>query len=269
MNPILFEIGIIQVYWYSALILAAFLIALFIATKEGKRLNVRSDFIFNMAFWTIIVGIIGARLYYVLFHWDFYGNNLSEIYKIWNGGLAIHGGLIAGFLMILFYTRKYKVKTFKITDIVVVSLLLAQAIGRWGNLFNSEALGSATTLERLQAQRIPEFIINGMYIDGVYYTPTFLYESLWCLLGFVIFIIYRRYKYIKIGQLTALYLIWYGAGRFFIEISRTDSLMLGGFKAAQVISFVMVVVGMLAFMILSRKGKFEYLYNEKESEIRM
>ncbi len=271
MNPILLDLNFITIKWYSVLILLGTLIGIFLMLTEAKKFKITSDFIFNLSFWTIISAFIGARIYYVAFNWSYYSNNLLEILKIWEGGLAIHGGIIAGFITILLYTKKYKVRTFKFTDMIVPSLLIGQAIGRWGNFFNGEAHGAMTTLEALQKLRIPEFIINGMYIGGSYYQPTFFYESLWCLLGFIILLIIRRLKYIKVGQLTSIYLMWYSVGRFFIEATRTDSLMLGSFKMAQVISVVLFVLGLILFIIMSQKGsKLDNLYGEigNEEDIR-
>jgi phosphatidylglycerol:prolipoprotein diacylglycerol transferase len=143
--------------------------------------------------------------------------------------------------------------------------LLAQAIGRWGNFFNSEAHGVATTLEHLKSLHIPNFIINGMKIEGVYYTPTFLYESLACFLLFIVFIFIRRGTYRKVGTMTALYLIGYGMIRFFIEISRTDALMLYGFKVAQIASITMIIIGIVLLIKNSKKGRFEDLYNDRNN----
>ena len=268
MNPVLVTIGPLEIKWYSVLILLGVIIGISMLIKEGKRFNISKDFLFNLAFWTIIFGIIGARLYYVIFNWSDYSNDLLSIFKIWNGGLAIHGGLIAGFTTIFIYCKKYNANLLKITDMAVVPLILAQAIGRWGNFFNSEAHGAVTSLLHLQELHIPNFIIEGMKIGGLYYHPTFFYESLWCLLGFIILLIVRRFKYLKIGQLTCIYLMWYSVGRFFIESLRTDSLMLGGFKVAQILSIVLFIVGIIILMILSRKGKFEDLYNREEQNIR-
>jgi phosphatidylglycerol:prolipoprotein diacylglycerol transferase len=151
-------------------------------------------------------------------------------------------------------------------DIAVPSLIIAQAIGRWGNFFNGEAHGPETTLVNLQNMHLPEFIVDGMNIDGIYYHPTFLYESLWCVLGFLLLILIRRYyKCLKIGQLTSFYLIWYGTGRLFIESLRTDSLMLGSLKVAQIISIFMIIIGLLIFIYLCfnplKKGKY---YNKND-----
>lgn len=264
MNPIAFTIYGYEIRWYSICILVGILLALVLFMREGKRFNIPRDFLFNMAFWVIIVGIICARLYYCLFNIDLYKDHLLDIFKIWEGGLAIHGGIIGGFITLLIYTKKYSMSTFKITDITVVPLLLAQAIGRWGNFFNSEAHGVATTYFKLKELHIPEKIIEGMKINNVYYHPTFLYESLYCFIGFIILLFLRRYRYLKRGQLTCLYMMYYSVGRFFIESLRTDSLMLGGFRVAQLISIALFVVGLIIFMILSRKGRFEDLYNEEQ-----
>ena len=266
MDPVLITIGNFEIKWYSVLILVGVVLAMFLFLREGKKHNYPSDFLFNLFFWVIIFGFIGARAYYVIFNWTEYASNPISILKIWEGGLAIHGGIIAGFLTLVFYCRKYAVRTFKITDMVVPGLILAQAIGRWGNFFNSEAHGGDVLRTTLEAWHIPEFIIDGMYINGVYYHPTFFYESLWCLVGFIILIILRHYKYLKVGGLTCFYLCWYSVGRFFIESLRTDSLMLGPFRVAQLVSIVLFIIGILGLMIQSRKGKFEDLYSEPNHE---
>lgn len=262
MNPVLISIGNFEIRWYAIFILIGVVLSYLLIITEGKKMNIRKDFLSNLIFWTIIFGFVGARLYYVLFNLDYYSLYPSEIIQIWKGGLAIHGAIIFGFITILFYAHKYSARTFKITDISVVPLILAQSIGRWGNFFNSEAHGAATTLETLRKLKTPEFIIKGMNIGGIYYYPTFFYESIWCFIGFITLLFLRRYRYLKVGQLTAFYLIWYGVGRFFIEISRTDALMFYGFKVAQIISILMVITGVITYILLSRKGKFEDLYNE-------
>lgn len=264
MNPVLIDLGIVKIYWYSIMILLGLLIGGYLVLKESKRFKIPEDYITNMFLYTIIFGVLGARLYYVVFNWDYYSQDLISIFKIWEGGLAIHGGLLFGLIFIIYYTKKYKVNTFRMLDIVVVGLLIGQAIGRWGNFFNGEAHGGATTLEFLTSLHLPQFIIDGMNIYGTYYHPTFLYESLWCLLGLILFLIIRRRKYQKIGQLTGLYLIWYGIGRFFIEGMRTDSLMLGNLRMAQIVSIIFVIAGVLIFLARSSGTKFHNLYNDKE-----
>jgi len=268
MNPIIFQVGQFSVRWYSVLILIGVLCGYEIAKREGKRLNFSEDFIFNMMFWTVIFGLIGARIYYVIFNWSIYSSDLLSIFKLWEGGLAIHGGIIAGLIALYFYCNKYNVKVIRMTDIIVVSLILAQAIGRWGNFFNSEAHGAATTLRALEANPfLPEFIIKGMNIGGVYYQPTFYYESVFCLVGFIIMLILRRNKNLKVSQLTAFYLIWYGLVRFVIESMRTDSLMLGAFKMAQIVSILMIIIGIVMIIISLKKKKYDNLYNIKEKKM--
>ena len=267
MNPILFDFKFIQIRWYSIFLLIAFAIGVTLIYREGSRLNVDKNYLFNLTFWAIIFGLLGARFYYVIFNFSEYSDNLLEIFKVWHGGLAIHGGIIAGLLTIIIYTKKYNVDIYKIIDIFVPALLIGQAIGRWGNFFNSEAHGTATTLLTLQKLHLPQFIIDGMNINGVYYQPTFFYESIFCFIGFCLLLFLRRYKYIKNGQVLACYLIWYGVVRFIIEISRTDALMLGGFKVAQLISVVFVIAGIVLFVFKQKKGHFEDLYNEEISEL--
>ncbi len=261
MNPEIFSIGNISVRWYSVLILLGIIVAILLAEREGKKFNLPKDFIFDLAFWVVIFGIVGARLYYVIFNFSLYKNDLLDIFKVWNGGLAIHGGIIAGFITLLIYCKIRKVNPFRMTDIAVPSLIIAQAIGRWGNFFNSEAHGPITTLANLQDLFIPKFIIDGMFIDGVYYHPTFYYESLWCFLGFVVLLLIRKfYKCLKTGQLTCVYLMWYSVGRIFIESLRTDSLMMSDFKVAQLISILLFIIGLVCFIYLCfnklKKGKY-------------
>ena len=265
MDPVLFNIGKIEIRWYSILILVSFFVALFVVTREAKKFGIKSDFIFNMLFWTLVIGVVGASLYYVICDWAYFKDNVSEIFKVWHGGLAIHGGIIAGLITTIVYTKRYNLRTIRYLDFCVVGLIIGQAIGRWGNFFNSEAHGVATSLKHLEALHIPHFIIEGMKIDGVYYTPTFLYESVFCLIGFIILLIVRRNKYTKVGDVTASYLIMYGIIRLFIETSRTDSLMFLGFKIAQLVSIVMILVGIILIAVNRKKGTFEDLYNDKDN----
>ena len=153
----------------------------------------------------------------------------------------------------------------KTLDIIVVGVILAQAIGRWGNFFNSEAYGGITTLKALQNMHIPSFIINGMYISGKYRQPTFLYESVWNLIGFIVLLIFRRREYTKVGQTTGLYFMWYSVGRFIIESMRSDSLMLGSFKIAQTMSVLLFILGIFLFIyykLIKKESRFEHLYKD-------
>lgn len=264
MNPILVDLGFIQIYWYSILILAGMFVGGTMLLKESQRFKIPEDYMINLITWTLIFALIGARLYYVAFEWEYYQDNLFDIIKIWEGGLAIHGGLLFGLIFVIFYTEKYKINTFRMLDMIVVGVIIGQAIGRWGNFFNGEAHGGATDLEFLQSIFLPEFIIDGMKINGIYYQPTFLYESLWCLIGFVVLLIYRRRYYRKIGQTLGLYMVWYGIGRFFIEGLRTDSLMIGDLRMAQVVSIIFVAIGLLIIIFKRGKSKLENRYNDLE-----
>ena len=254
MNPII-DLGIISIHWYSILLFIAILIGSNLAIKEAKKHGFEEDFMVNLLFLGVIIGILGARIYYVIFNFDYYKNNLIEIFKVWNGGLAIHGGIIAGFITIAIICYKKKVNLLKILDYLVVGLVIAQAIGRWGNFFNGESHGAITSLSYLESLHLPQFIIDGMYINGSYYTPTFLYESIWCLIGFIIMIILRRKKFMKVGYLTSFYLVWYGVERFFVEGLRTDSLMFFSLRIAQLVSLVMIVIGIVIFIYSLKKSK--------------
>jgi phosphatidylglycerol:prolipoprotein diacylglycerol transferase len=260
MNPIFANLGIIEIRWYSVTMFLAMFIGGCLLLAEAEKYEITEDTLINFLFWLIPISLIGARLYYVAFNWSYYSQNISEIFQVWKGGLAIHGGILFGLIYLISYTKKYNISTLRMLDIIVVSLLIGQAIGRWGNFFNSEAYGPVTTLGFLQGLHLPEFIINGMYINGAYHQPTFLYESLWCFIGFIVALVIRKKKYLKLGTLTSFYFVWYGIGRFFIEGMRTDSLMLGNFKMAQIVSLLMIVIGILMYFWANRGGVFERLY---------
>ncbi len=254
MEPII-DLGIISIHWYSILLFIAILIGSNLAIKEAKKHGFEEDFMVNLLFLTVIIGIIGARIYYVIFNFDYYQNNLLEIFKVWNGGLAIHGGIIAGLITIAIICYKKKINLLKILDYLVVGLIIAQAIGRWGNFFNGEAHGVITSLNYLESLHLPKFIIEGMYINGNYYIPTFLYESVWCFIGFIIMLIVRRKKFMNIGYLTSFYLVWYGVERFFVEGLRTDSLMFLSLRVAQLVSLIMIIIGIVIFIYSLKKSK--------------
>ena len=248
MNPNIISIGGFAIRWYSLLILIAFIIGMIIIEKQAIKKGIDKKEISNLCFYLIIISILGARIYYCLFNMDYYSENLFDIFKIWEGGLAIHGGIIAGIIFIIFYTKKYNIKLLQILDIFAPALILGQAIGRWGNFFNQEAHGPITTYHHLLSLHIPKFIIKGMHINGHYYQPTFLYESIGCLIGLIIILIYQyKFKH-KDGEITSIYFIIYGTIRFFIESLRTDSLMLGSIKVAQLISITMIVIGIILFI---------------------
>lgn len=256
MKSTLIELGPLKIYWYSIMILIGVIIGCYIVIKESKRFNISKNQISDMLFYTMIFGIIGARLYYVIFNLKYYINNPIDIIKVWEGGLAIHGGIIGGIVYLIYYTKKNKLDTLLITDICAPGLLIGQAIGRWGNFFNKEAHGPITTIEYLRNLHLPRFIIDGMKINNNYYIPTFFYESLWCIIGLIIIILTRKLKKIRIGQITGFYLIWYGIGRYIIEGFRTDSLMLNTIKQAQLISIIMIIIGFILIIISRTKQKY-------------
>ena len=265
MNKIAIDLGFVQIYWYSITMLLGVIFGSLLTYTELKRLKMNIDYFLNMIFYVIIFGFLGARIYYVLFNLDYYLSNPTEIIAIWHGGLAIHGAIIAGTLTIIFYSLKHKKnkqEIVKYLDVSVFGILLGQIIGRWGNFFNGEAHGGITTRFFLESIHIPNFIIEGMTINGIIYHPTFLYESLLNLIGLIILLIIRKVKKLKIGMITSIYLMWYSIVRFFIESMRTDSLMLLDFKMAQIISIILFIVGLIGFII---SFKFGNNYNRKES----
>ena len=260
MNRVAFNIFGFNVYYYSLCILLGVIVAYILITREGKKQGLPKEFISDLIFYTLIIGILGARVYYCVFNLDYYLANPSEILKIYNGGLAIHGGVIAGFIFVYFYTKKKNVSFIKILDIIAPAVIIAQSFGRWGNFFNQEAHGGITTYQNLKNIHIPEFIINGMHIEGKYYYPTFFFESIWCLIGFIILMIARRNKNLRKGFQIGFYFIWYGIGRFFIEALRTDSLMFFGLKIAQIVSLIGIIIGII-IIVTNRNKKY---YNEME-----
>lgn len=252
-DPIAFEIGSIPVAWYGIILVSSMMLAVYLTTKEGEKRGISEDTIVDIAFWTLPMGIIGARLYYVLFELEYYLNDPIRIFYIWEGGLAMYGSVIAGAITVYVMAKKRDLPVVLITDIITPYLLLAQSIGRWGNFVNQEAHGGEVTRQFLENLMLPEFIIEQMNIGGVYYHPTFLYESLWSLVGVIIILVLRnREKFLLRGETTALYLIWYGFGRFLIEGMRTDSLYIGGIRVSQLVSLLIVILG-IAVIIYQRR----------------
>ena len=247
MDRIFIDLGAIKIYWYSVMILLGVMVALYVSLRESKKVGLY-EYFENLIFEILLFGIIGARLYYVIFNFSVYKHDLLAIFKIWEGGLAIYGGIIGGLLVIIYNAKKHKQSIIKTTDVVAPGLIIAQAIGRWGNFFNGEAHGTEVTYSFLKKLHLPKFIIDGMYIDGTYYHPTFLYESIWCLIGFILLLIIRKIAKRKKGIVTYSYFIWYGIGRFLIEGLRTDSLYLGSFRISQVVSIIIVLIGIVGII---------------------
>ena len=256
MNRIALDLGFIQIYWYSITMFLGVILGIIVAYIEIKRKKINVSSFSDMAFYAILFGFLGARIYYVLFNLDFYLANPIEIIKVWNGGLAIHGGIIGAVIAIYVYCKRNKLAFIEMLDICAPAIVIGQVIGRWGNFFNSEAHGGIVTKSFLESMHLPNFIINGMYINGNYYHPTFLYESILNLICFIVLMFLRKNKDIKIGVLTGIYLIWYGVIRIFIESLRTDSLMLGSIKMAQLIGLPMIIIGIILIIISGNKDKY-------------
>lgn len=257
-GSIAFSIGPFSVHWYGILIGLGILLAYFYASAEFKRRKIDRKHLDDMVFWLVLAGILGARIYYVLFTSGYYFAHPLEALAIWKGGLAIHGALIGGALTFAIYVLKHKLKWTLYADAIAPGMLLAQAIGRWGNFFNSEAFGAPTQLP--WKLFIPEQNRPAQYVDFSYFHPTFLYESLWNLLGFALLVWLARRGGRQAGEHRAgyvffTYFIWYSVGRFFIESLRTDSLYMGQFRAAQIASVLLFSLGLAGLIILRKKSR--------------
>lgn len=256
MDRVFISIGPINIYWYSVLIVISIIIGIYFSLKQAQINGLTKDFLYDLIFYLIPVAIIGARLYYVIFNFSVFKDNILDIIKIWEGGLAIYGAVISSIIFIIFYCKKKNKSILLTLDTLAPYLILGQAIGRWGNFINKEAHGTATTLAHLKSMYLPNFIIEGMYINGTYYIPTFLYESLWNILGFIILLIIRnKNRYKNKGLLVFIYFIWYALGRFFIEGLRTDSLYLGMFRISQLVSIILILVGIIGVIYIVRRDR--------------
>ncbi len=242
------QIGSLTIQWYAIFIVSGALLAYYFTKKnlrEYKNID-RNDFFDNFFVITLWSGVIGARLWYCVFNnFSYYFSNPINIIRIWDGGLAFHGGFVFGVLCAYLLCKKENVSFIKLSDALVPTVLLAQAIGRWGNFVNKECHGAQ--VDESYFDGILSFLKSGMCINGNYYVPLFFYESLLCFVGFIIINFVLRKTSTKRGELSGAYLIWYGVSRFFIESGRTDSLFIGSLKTAQVTSIVFVVVGLLLY----------------------
>ncbi|WP_338471816.1 prolipoprotein diacylglyceryl transferase [Niallia sp. XMNu-256] len=265
LDPIALSLGPIQIHWYGVIIGAAIALGLYLAIKESDKRGLEKDLFIDMILWAAPIAILSARAYYVIFEWDYYSQNPSQIIAIWKGGLAIHGALIGSIITAYVFTKKRGTSFWKVADIAAPSLILGQAIGRWGNFMNQEAHGGEVTREFLEGLLLPDWIINQMYINGAYYHPTFLYESLWNLAGFILLILLRRVN-LRRGELFLTYLIWYSIGRYFVEGLRTDSLMLTeGIRMAQLISIILIVGAIVVLIYRRVKGYANIGYLDQEA----
>lgn len=244
MDRVAFNIFGIDVMWYGVLMATGMILGTIIALREAKRVGIKEDYVLDLAIVAIPTGLLCARLYYVIFNWEYYSQYPSQILNFRGGGMAIHGALIGGVLAGYIFTKIRKINFLKMADTVIIGMPLAQSIGRWGNFINGEAHGGPTTLPW------------GIMVDGVKVHPTFLYESIWDLGIFIFLWLFRKKKKYE-GQIIVYYIILYSTGRFFIEGLRTDSLMLGPIRMAQAISLIGVIGGIICHIYLSKKAKKE------------
>ncbi|AFY31277.1 prolipoprotein diacylglyceryl transferase [Calothrix sp. PCC 7507] len=257
-GPILQKIGPITIRWYGLLIATAVLIGVSLSQYLAKRRNVNPELLSDLSIWLVIGAIPAARLYYVLFQWPEYAQHPDRIIAIWQGGIAIHGAILGGLVAALIFAKLKQVSFWQLADLVAPSLILGQAIGRWGNFFNSEAFGGPTNLPWklfIPPERRPPELANFEYFH-----PTFLYESLWNLLVFALLItlFFRGLQgkpRLKLGTLFLVYLATYSLGRVWIEGFRTDSLMLGPLRIAQFVSLTGILLGLagLAWLYLAKR----------------
>ena len=242
--PSYFTVFGFKIYFYGVIIALGFILGIVCCTRICARFGIKEDDMYDAILVIIPTAIIGARLYYVLFELDHYLANPSEIFVLRDGGLAIYGTVIAVFLMTFLYCRRKGIKLGAMTDLCVMGLMLGQAIGRWGNLFNGEAYGYPVQSAFWQ------FFPVAVQVDGVWHLATFFYESCWDLAGFIVLWRYRL-RARRAGDVFFLYLLWYGAGRTIIEGLRTDSLMLGPIRVSQLLSLALCLCGLVHF----RRGK--------------
>ncbi|PKR78011.1 prolipoprotein diacylglyceryl transferase [Halalkalibacillus sediminis] len=262
-DRVFIELGPFPVYWYGFLIMMGAVIALIVATREAKRLGLHKDFFIDLLVFAIPAAIVGARLYYVIFELDRY-DSFMEMIDIREGGLAIHGALIASVAVAYVYAKYKKVSFWKIADIAAPSLLIGQMLGRWGNFMNQEAYGGPVSQSAYDnfLQYIPDWIMNQMCVEGAIHHPTFLYESLWNLGGLILLLVLRYKVNPRRGVIFLTYVIWYSFGRFFIEGLRTDSLyIVGDLRTAQLISVLLIIGAIILIIYRKQKGLANVLYD--------
>jgi phosphatidylglycerol:prolipoprotein diacylglycerol transferase len=243
MNPVAFQLFGISVHWYGIILSFAVIVGLVLAIFEAKRVNFNPEDVVDLVIWALPISILGARFYYVFFNWAFYQRNPGEILAIWHGGLAIHGAVISALITTWVFVKYRQLNFWKTVDIFAPGLILGQAIGRWGNFINQEAYGYETDLPW------------AMYIDGAYRHPTFLYESLWNFSVFLFLLWLRKKPKLVSGDIFLAYSGLYSLGRFFIEGLRTDSLMLGNIRVAQLVSAVAIFLSVILIYSNHRKQR--------------
>jgi phosphatidylglycerol:prolipoprotein diacylglycerol transferase len=257
-GPVLLDLGAITIRWYGLLIAMAVLIGVNLAQSLAAKKNINQEMILDLCLWLVVGAIPCARIYYVIFQWPNYADHPMEVFAIWKGGIAIHGAIIGGLLAASIFCYVKQVSLWKMLDTVAPSLILGQAIGRWGNFFNSEAFGKPTHLP--WKLFIPIYARPEGYEQYAYFHPTFLYESLWNvgvffgLLWLVRWSLRHQAQY-RNGTVMLSYLVAYSLGRVWIEALRMDSLMVGPLKMAQAISLAAIALGILGLLRLYKQKK--------------
>lgn len=253
-NRVAFELFGLSIYWYAVIIISGVVIAMVLSSREAERVGMKADDVTDFMLVGLPLSFIGARLYYILFDLQPYLADPIQVFNIRSGGLAIYGGLIVGGIWLYYFCSRHFISVWTFLDIAAPSVMIAQSIGRWGNFMNHEAFGGVTTKAFLQSLHLPQFIIENMYIDGAYRQPTFLYESVWTFIGFIVLLFLRKKTgLLKQGEVALSYVIWYSFGRMFIEGMRTDSLYLvGSIRVSQLLSFILLV-GAIGVFIWRRK----------------
>ena len=260
-NNVAFHIASKPIYWYGILIMLGVILAVVYASAQSRQFGIRQDDLYDAVLFAVPLGIVCARIYYVIFEWEQYKDNLSEIFATWHGGLAIYGGIIGGIIVIVVLCKVKKIYVMDMLDLFASAVPIGQILGRWGNFFNCEAYGSSTTL--------PWRMVIGKTLEEAGATgnhPTFFYESAWNLIGFIIlYFSSKKRKYH--GEILLLYLGWYGLGRFFIEGLRTDSVYLWGtgIRVSQVVALICIIIGLGGFL-LNRKMPFLQEINRADSD---
>lgn len=245
-NRIAFKIFDIPIYWYAIIIVFAMALAILIYKKQDRLYSIRFEDVLDLAIYAIPISLISARAYYILFNLEYYMANLAQIINTRSGGMAIYGGIIGGFITCVIFCKKRKINLLDLIDYVAPAIALGQSIGRWGNFVNVEAYGTKTTLPWRM----------GIYEAGKYIEvhPTFLYESLACIIIFIILLLIKNKRIFK-GQVACTYLILYSFERTFIEGLRTDSLMLGKVRVSQILSIIIFITTLTVYIIKIYKIK--------------
>lgn len=271
-NPNALQIGSFRITWYGVIIAVGILLAMLMAFRNAKRFGVNADKLVDVVLGGLIGGVVGARLYYVIFSWDQYKDNLSAIWHTWEGGMAIYGGVIGAFLVGMIVARCHKMRVLPVLDLASLGFLIGQGIGRWGNFVNGEAFGCNTDLPwGMTGTRIVSYLSDtdniatltslGVSVDpNAPVHPCFLYESIWCLLGFVLLYLYSKKHRRFDGEIFLMYLGWYGFERMIVEGLRTDSLLIGKIRVSQLLAGLLFVACLIAWLVI--RGKIRAAHDD-------